>query len=137
MSNTTDNDRAQWVARWRDTVWERLESGHWSLLATTSSVPLVVVTAWNPGGRQLPDAINQARDLVLQMEIKALGCAPLRARGRSPDGMWREDGWQIPHSPARSLTLLHRYGQLAGWVTDADGARYLWRESWCPVPLAR
>lgn len=128
MNGITDNERERWIQRWHDTVWERFADDGWSRLAATSFDPLVVVTAWNPGGHRLPNAVNQARDVVLRTELHALGCTLLRARGRSPDGLWYEDGWQIPHVPSRTHRLLRRYGQLAGWVTDANGAHYHWWE---------
>jgi hypothetical protein len=134
MNNTTENDRARWEARWRTTVWEWAAAGQWLPLASMSASPLVVVTAWNPDGQLLPEAINRARDVMLLAELRALGCDPLRARGRSPDGTWHEDGWQIPHVPVRTLMLLRRYGQIAGWVTDADGAHYHWCEPLGEVP---
>ena len=147
MSSITENDRVRWESLWRNTLWERAEAGHWSPITTTSPDPLVVLTARNPGGLRLPILVNQAREVVLQAELSALGCTPQRARGRSPDGTWCEedwceedwcedawceDGWQIPHALPRTRVLLCRYGQLAGWVTDADGAHLVW----CAAPLA-
>ena len=87
-----------------------------------------MVSAWNPGVHRLPTSVNQARDAGLVAELQALGCTPLRARGRCPEGRWHEDGWQIPHTPLRSILVLRRYGQIAGWVTDADGSHYQWSE---------
>ncbi|MBA3698783.1 MAG: DUF3293 domain-containing protein [Planctomycetes bacterium] len=126
MESQTPPERLHWERRWQETVWERAEAAQWLPLASCSPHPLVVVTAWNPGGSQLPLAVNQARDVVLRDELVALGLVPIRARGRSPAGDSYEDGWQIPHQPPRTVTLLRRYGQLAGWVTDATGCRYQW-----------
>ncbi len=137
MSSTADNDRSHWETLWHDTLWELATGGSWLPLRTTTQVPLVVVTAWNPGSQRLPDAVNTARDAVLQAEIQALGCHYVRARGRSPDGQWCEEGWQFPHLPSRTHWLLQRYGQLAGLVTDARGAHYCWSECWSGLLPAR
>lgn len=137
MSSNPDNDRAGWERLWRDTLWESAADGQWSPLARTSPTPLVVVTAWNPGGRRLPRAVNDARDAVLLAELRTRGWTPLRARGRSADHGWCEEGWQIPHLPSHTRMLLRRYGQLAGWVTDAPGDRYHWCEDWGGVHPAR
>jgi Protein of unknown function (DUF3293) len=129
MSTPPNNDRSRWETLWRDTVWEFADGGTWSLLLPAATpVPLVVVTAWNPFGQRLSLDVNTARDAVLRAEIQALGCPYVRARGRSPDGRWCEDGWQFPHLPSRTQRLLQRYGQLAGLVADASGAHYCWNE---------
>ncbi|HEX3132308.1 MAG TPA: DUF3293 domain-containing protein [Planctomycetota bacterium] len=88
----------------------------------------MVLSAWNPAGQRLPIAVNQARDVVLQAELQAMGLTQVRARGRNPDGSWCEDGWQLPYEPMQAARLLRRYGQLAAWVTDAAGARYHWAD---------
>lgn len=126
MNDRSGYDHLRWESLWRDTLWERFDDGRWSPLEARSAVPLVVVTAWNPGGLRLSGAVNQARDAVFQGELCALGLVPRRARGRSPSGDWYEDGWQIPHVQARTDQLLRRYGQIAGWVTDATGAHLHW-----------
>lgn len=126
MHRRTPPDRRSWETLWDGTVWETLKYGRWSPLESTSSIPLVVVTAWNPAGSLLPMSVNQARDAVLHAELLALGLKPCRARGRSASGDWHEDGWQIPHAVERTRALLRRHGQLAGWVTDEKGASYLW-----------
>lgn len=95
-------------------------------LPDSSPVPLVVVSAWNPGGARLDAAINQARDRVLLDELEAWGLSPQRARGRSADGLWSEDGWLLEHLVARTTAILRRYGQIAGWVTGPGGSSYHW-----------
>lgn len=118
-------DQAFWTKRWRGTVWELANGDHWLPLGTPSEA-LVVVSAWNPGSLRLAEAINQARDGVLAAELRALGLAPVRARGRSADRAWCEEGWLIAHLPTRTTGLLQRYGQIAGWVTEPLGSRYVW-----------
>ena len=126
MHRRTPSDHRSWEMLWDGTIWETQEHGRWSPLGTTSRLPLVVVTAWNPAGSLLPLAVNQARDAVLHAELLALGLAPCRSRGRSAAGGWHEEGWQVPHALERTLALLHRYGQIAGWVTELAGASYFW-----------
>lgn len=125
-SDRNRHDRLHWESLWQGTLWERFDDGCWSPLEPRSAVPLVVITAWNPGGLRLPGAVNQARDVVLHGELCALGLIARRARGRSPSADWCEDGWQIPHELARTTELLCRYGQIAGWVTDPAGAHLHW-----------
>ena len=128
MHHRTPPDRRAWEKLWDGTVWEVEEHGHWSPLETRTGTPLVVVTAWNPGGMLLPVAVNQARDVVLRAELLALGLRARRARGRSRTGDWHEEGWQIPHADERTVGLLRRYGQLAGWISATAGASYRWVE---------
>lgn len=92
----------------------------------------LVITAWNPGSRHLPLHVNEARDAVLKAELDALALETVRAKGRSGD--WYEMGWLIEHQPARSLHLLRRYGQLAGFVFSAEGRALLWSDG-RSVPL--
>lgn len=127
MTDTRHHDQAFWEARWHATVWEgQDEAGRWTPIAPCSAEPLVVLSAWNPGGGRLPLAVNLARDALLLAELRALGLSPVRARGRSPDHAWCEEGWRIADLPARTAQLLRRYGQLAGWVTGPAGPRYAW-----------
>jgi Protein of unknown function (DUF3293) len=117
-----------WEERWRNTLWEVLREQVWHPLPVFSARPQMVLSAWNPAGRRLPITVNQARDVVLQLELQAMGLTHARARGRHPDGSWSEDGWQLPYEPMLANRLLRRYGQLAAWVTDADGAHYHWTD---------
>jgi hypothetical protein len=129
MHRRTPPDRRSWETLWDGTVWEKEEHGRWLPLGTASSVPLVMVTAWNPSGALLPLVVNQARDAVLHAEMLALDLAPIRARGRSAAGDWHEEGWLIPHAAERTRALLRRYGQFAGWITGKEGAGYLWSDA--------
>jgi hypothetical protein len=114
MSSPSPADRRSWEQLWHGTVWERLVAGRWLPLVPEGDRQ-VVVSAWNPGSRVLPAAVNRARDTLLESELRAMGLEPGRARGRSADGGWCEEGWLIPHRPARTRALLRRYGQVAGW----------------------
>lgn len=128
MSRLPLEERRAWEERWHGTIWEGLDGGGWLELPTTSPGPQVVISAWNPLGMRLPQPVNRARDALLMGELQARGLSARRARGRSPDGAWWEDGWQIAHEADRTQLLVRRYGQLAGWVTDAGGARFHWAD---------
>lgn len=122
-------ERDHYEQLWRNTLWERLDGDCWLPLPSSSAVACVVISAWNPCGRSIPLEVNRARDRILHGELAALGLSPIRARGRSPDGHWSEEGWQIVHEATRSSVLLCRYGQIAGWVTGPDGPSYHWATS--------
>lgn len=119
-------DRDYWATRWQDTVWEFLQVDRWDLLPPSMPDEAVVLSAWNPGGHRLPTSINHARDRILQAELVARGCTPLRVRGRSRDLTWCEEAWLIPHLSRRTEQLLNRYGQLAGWLIGPLEPRYVW-----------
>jgi hypothetical protein len=125
------DERDQWRRAWRGTLWELAEGDGWRPLPDTGGAPAgVVVSAWNPHGVRLPDEVNRARDQLLLDELRARGLQPRRARGRSPDGAWSEDGWLVEHRHARSVALLGRYQQLAGLVVEHGRAHLLWRDGW-------
>jgi hypothetical protein len=69
---------------------------------------------------------NRHRDEALRRLLHSDHC--LRARGRSPDGIWAEPGWAIP-LPQRTNAgpWLHRFQQIAALVVDRHG----WRLAWC------
>lgn len=126
MSPLSPAERRYFEDLWQNTRWEHLVDSTWMPLPNSSPVPLIVVSAWNPGSARLDAAINHARDRVLLGELEALGLSPQRARGRNPDGLWSEDGWLIEHLVARTTEILRRYGQIAGWVTGPGGSSYQW-----------
>lgn len=126
MTGMTRGERNDWKECWHDTRWEVYQDGAWQSLPPISVHPLMVLSAWNPGSRRLPIRVNEARDKVLQAELLAMGISHVRARGRSPDGSWCEDGWQVPYESMLAEQLLRRHGQLAAWITDAGGAYYHW-----------
>jgi hypothetical protein len=121
--------------------WEAWRDAHQEAAAHASDLQLLLISSWNPWSLPLSPPVNAARDHLLRDELVAWGCAPLRSRGRSLDGTWREDGWAVaiprPASPTVTSplagplpwwsTLLRRYGQLALFCFQ-DGCRYL---GWC------
>jgi hypothetical protein len=102
----------------------------WRIAVPDADRPqLLLLSAWNPGSRPLDEAVNRARDRLLAMELRALGVAAQRSRGRARDGSWLEEGWSLPMPAlATAVALLGRYQQLAGVLIDAGGRRLLWRD---------
>lgn len=105
-----------------DTAWTPLER------MPDAQAPGLILTAWNPFSRRLPAAVNAARDLLLRSELAALRLAPLRARGHDEARTWVEDGWLIPHDRQRSLRLIRRYEQAAGYILSPAGRGLLWHD---------
>jgi hypothetical protein len=118
--------RAQLEARWHGTIWEARDGHGWHRLNDRSDTSLVVISAWNPLGERLPPVLNHARDRLLGTELAQAGIIACRARGCDASGVWCEEGWQIAHQPARTLCLLARYQQFAGWLTGPDGPSLVW-----------
>ena len=77
----------------------------------------------------MPDALNQARDVLLAEELYAWDVHPQRVRGGDDASGWWEDFWLIPHRPDRSVRLLQRYGQFAGLVITGSLGRLLWQDA--------
>lgn len=83
-------------------------------LPTTLGLPIHVLTAWNPGSRQLDPATNQRRNDRLRGDLDRRHARWVPARGCSPDGTWCEDsmavgGWRRDDACA----LARRHGQVA------------------------
>ncbi|GDY11516.1 hypothetical protein LBMAG53_03930 [Planctomycetota bacterium] len=90
----------------------------------------LVVGAWNPWSLRLGEAINRARDAVLQGELHARGLASRRLIGGS--GGWWEEFWCVdPATTADGERLLDllliRYQQWAGLI-QRDQLLLRWRD---------
>ena len=101
--DTAERDRMR--AAYRAGLSEIQGERDWTLLdrLPTAQAPGLIITAWNPFSRRLPTTVNAARDHV-------------------------EEGWLIPHAAERSLRLLRRYEQAAGYLISPDGRRLLWHD---------
>jgi hypothetical protein len=88
----------------------------------------LVITAANPWSLPVSAAINRARDGVLAAELSAQGLQAQRVRGQGADPDWHEDGWAIAHALPRSLNLLRRYHQAAGFVLSSEPRQILWAD---------
>lgn len=68
----------------------------------------VLVTAWNPGGRRLPEAVNRRRAAQLAERLRGLRALP----GINGEGRWREESLLVLTSaPKRVETLGRLFGQ--------------------------
>ena len=102
-----------------------------------------VVTAWNPGGRIVPDAENIARGEALERRVRALGWEHFGVTGASPDLAHRECGLGVVSPTLEDAAALSaEFGQRAffwveggrvwvcddatglGWVAGALADRY-------------
>jgi hypothetical protein len=120
---TGERDRLR--ALWRDTrLLSAAGSNHWQPWAPEPGTTMLVITAWNPDACAASADDNARADARLHDDVSTLD--PQRIRGAG-DG-WHEDGWAFPHEPGRSLALIRRHRQVAGWVVTAAGRRLLWRD---------
>jgi hypothetical protein len=68
----------------------------------------VLVTAWNPGGRRLPEAVNQRRAVRLAERLRGLRALP----GVNGEGRWREESLLVLGTAPRRVEALGRlFGQ--------------------------
>ncbi|MDO4904221.1 MAG: DUF3293 domain-containing protein [Lautropia sp.] len=85
---------------------------HRTWLAKHRARSASILTAWNPFGRELSAADNDARQRQLQAAIEASGLPWLPARGEDPSGSWQpEPGFCVFDTPP---VLLDR------WLVDFE-----------------
>jgi hypothetical protein len=75
-----------------------------------------IITAWNPEGLMVDDAVNETADRTLMHELDDLGPAPFRVTGCSPDLSHREPGWAVVISKVEAIALGRRHRQLGVWL---------------------
>ena len=76
--------------------------------------PIFVFTAYNPGGEDRDDALNEASERALERELSSEGATFWSALGQSPDGSWSEPGVAVSGGDrTRACAYGTRYGQLA------------------------
>lgn len=86
-----------------------------------------VITAHNPRSEVLADTVNTERHAQLLADVRATGCAHFNAIGRSKDGAWREASIAIVGlGAAAAMALARKYGQLAVFRIDQEGAQVVW-----------
>jgi hypothetical protein len=83
-----------------------------------------VITAYNPGSRQLPDEVNARRNAALAADLRAVGLDIVLAVGRAPDGNdpWREASFAVIDADLDTVLRLGRaHGQRAiyRWTREA------------------
>lgn len=79
-----------------------------------------IITAWNPEGLMVDDAVNETADRTLRHELDDLGLASFRATGCSPDLSHREPGWAVVISKVEAIALGRRHQQLGVWQIEDD-----------------
>ena len=68
----------------------------------------ILVTAWNPAGRRLPEAVNRRRAARLGERLRDLRTLP----GINGEGRWREESLLVLASTPRRVEALGRlFGQ--------------------------
>jgi hypothetical protein len=83
--------------------------------------PIFVLTAYNPGGEDRADSLNEVSERALERELASEGAAFWLAIGRSRDGSWSEPGIAVARfDRARACAYGARYGQLAVYELTAD-----------------
>jgi hypothetical protein len=86
-----------------------------------AGLPIFVLTAYNPGGVERDDALNEAAERTLERELAGQGLNFWPALGRSPDDSWSEPGVALAGlDRARACELGARYGQLAVYELTND-----------------
>lgn len=74
--------------------------------------PWVIVTAWNPGSRQLSEVENRERHESLKAQVTGYRTCP--ATGVADHGDWREEGlFVIGVVEAEAIRLGRQFGQWA------------------------
>lgn len=98
-----------------------------------ATLPLTVLTAYNPQGEPHERAWNEDANAVLRGRLREMGLIILPATGRAAAGDWEEPGFAVSGiSQAAARALARQFGQLAlFWVeedqvsalaSDGDGA---------------
>jgi hypothetical protein len=83
--------------------------------------PIFVLTAYNPGGEDRADALNEAAEQALERELVSAGATFWPAIGRSRDGSWAEPGVALARfDRSKACAYGTRYGQLAVYELTAE-----------------
>lgn len=91
------------------------------------TLPLVVITAWNPGLERPGDSANRAANRRLQSELVRRGLPFFPARGRDEAGAHVEPSFAVVGIPREdALALARSFGQAAVVYLSAQTAELLW-----------
>lgn len=91
-----------------------------SLAALGLGAHFAVITAFNPGGRNLSGARNRWRQLSLRAALTLRRARFVAASGESPDGSHRERGVAVAMSRGDAAAMARRFGQLAIYWFDGE-----------------
>lgn len=91
------------------------------------TLPLAVITAWNPGLERPGDSANRAANRRLQSELVRRGLPFFPARGRDEAGAHVEPSFAVVGIPREdALALARSFGQAAVVYLSAQTAELLW-----------
>jgi hypothetical protein len=89
--------------------------------ALPADAPIFVLTAFNPGGEDRDESLNQSAECALERELASEGVSFWSAIGRSRDGSWSEPGVALARfDRSRACAYGTRYGQLAVYELTTD-----------------
>ena len=89
--------------------------------ALPGGAPIFVMTAYNPGGVDRDDAVNEVSERALEHELASDDVTFWSANGRSRDVSWSEPGVAVAMiDRPRACAYGRRYGQLAIYELTAD-----------------
>lgn len=91
-----------------------------TLAAIGIGTPFAVITAYNPGGRDLPPMRNRWRHLRLRITLTVRRTPFINVSGESADGSHRERGLAVAMSRAEAGAIAHSFGQLAIYWFDGE-----------------
>ena len=78
------------------------------------AAPAHLLTAYNPRGKELTSAENEARQEQLRAHLHGEGLAAVRSLGASEDGSWSEPGFALLDAGEdRVIAIARRFGQAA------------------------
>lgn len=92
--------------------------------ALPGAAPIFVMTAYNPGGVDRDDSLNEVSELALERELASEEVTFWPAIGRSRDASWSEPGVALAmFDRTRACAYGSRYGQLAIYELTAEQVR--------------
>ena len=91
------------------------------------TLPLAIITAWNPGTERPSALQNAAANRQLEAALQAAGWHYWPACGRSEDGSHTEPSFAVPRiDPAAATALARRFRQAALFYWDGKKPALLW-----------
>jgi hypothetical protein len=86
-----------------------------------ADAPIFVMTAYNPGGEDRDDCLNEVSERALERELSSEEVTFWSAKGRSRDASWSEPGVAAAGlDRTRACAYGLRYGQLAVYELTED-----------------
>ncbi len=132
-----DAMETDWIEVYRASRYAFSKDGSWRVFALDGSGPsmadlemsVTLVSAWNPGSLELPEAENRAANALLHESLETACQDFTQAWGASLPGVepaWKEDGFAVHGlSRERAAQLGLEWGQQAVVWLDADATELL------------